>query len=55
MIRFKIRPHRDGGRIVEIIGEKWMFDAVVSFRRRDVYGRREPFRASLVFYEADDT
>ena len=49
-----LRPHRDGGRILEVVGPgegMWMFSASYARRRRNRFGQRIPFQASLTIYE----
>ncbi len=45
--------YRDGGRVVQLAGRRWMFEFVYSRRRRNQWNVREPFTATLKFWPKD--
>lgn len=39
--------HRDGGFVAQIYGRTWTFEVCVARRRKDRFGRGNPFSATL--------
>lgn len=47
MMKFRRWRHRDGGWVVQVCGDRWQLEMVVSRGRRNRYGVHEPFTATL--------
>jgi hypothetical protein len=46
--------HRDGGRVVQIGGDRWLLEAVVSPHHRNQHGVHEPFSATLKLWPREE-